>query len=106
MNEQTRTETIRTMPISEVQFDKDIDLEVLPSNRYEIHIKQEHYNFYFGITEVAFLAHNIMVAHPLPIVNPPGLGVYSTAEEAANSALAYLKKVMPDAEIIVSVKTE
>ena len=104
MNEQTITETTQTVKIADLEM-KDIDLEALPKKRYEIQIKKEHFNFWFGIVEVSFLAHNIMLTQPLPIVNAPMGGVYRTAEDAAYAALAYLKRTIPDAEIIVSVKT-
>lgn len=107
MKTEHTTETTQTVKIADLDLN-DIDLETLPKKRYEIHIKQDYNNFYFGITEVSFLAYNIMMARILPIGHEgqQTMGVFKTAEDAAAAALACLKVKVPDAEITVSVKTE
>ena len=102
---ETITETVQKVKIGDFN-PADINMEELPEKRYEIQIKQDHFNYYFGITEVTFLAYNIMVAHSHTINKAPMGGVYKTIEEAVGAAIMYLEKQRPEAEIIVSAKIE
>ena len=91
----------KTVKLSEVELeDVLVDCEI-PS-RYEIHIKKEHFNFYFAIVHASFIANNIMVAQAVPIKDLPGGGVYKTAEEATIAAMQYLMHFDPDAKIVLN----
>ena len=85
------------------------DLENIPK-RYEIHIGNKHYNYWFSIIECIDINKSITIANQIKLHDEkayiPNKGVYASSKDAAVAGLMTLKQINPNTDINVEIKND